>query len=78
MRDKGLGVGERHTKRESEDPCSCFLAIITEANSCQQRAPDGTHQHCVVSLRRGGERKIKSGMWNRDAVPNVDDVSYKY
>lgn len=39
MTDMGLGVKQRERereKRESEDPCSRCLAIITERNSCQQ------------------------------------------
>lgn len=85
MTDIGLGVKQREREREthqekgeSENPCSCCLAIITEPNLCQQWVPDGAHHRCAMSLKRGGERKIKSGMWNREALPNVDDVSYKY
>lgn len=65
-------------ERESENPCSCCLAIITEPKLCQQWVPDGAHHRRAMSLKQGGERKIKSGMWNREALPNVDDVSYKY
>lgn len=65
-------------KRESEDPRSCCLAIMTEPRPCQYWEPDGAHHGGAMSLKWGGERKIKSGMWNREALPNVDDVSYKY
>ncbi|KAF3848645.1 hypothetical protein F7725_015142 [Dissostichus mawsoni] len=29
------------------------------------------HHHRAMSLKREGERKIKSGMWNREALPNI-------
>ena len=83
MTDIGLGVkrrpGQTHRgMRESENPCSCCLAAITEPNSCQQWEPDGASHHFALSLKQRGERKTKSGIWKREALPDVDDVSYKY
>ncbi|KAF3848597.1 hypothetical protein F7725_015094 [Dissostichus mawsoni] len=48
----------------------CFLAAVTVSDWCQQSEPDGSHHHRAMSLKREGERKIKSGMWNREALPN--------
>lgn len=79
MTNINLGVkqkGERHTKKNRRAKTLVHAANHIP-NLCQQWVPDGAHHHCAMSLKQGGERKIKSGMWNREALPNVDDVSYK-